>query len=123
MVSLLSRRHELVPAPGALAVAAGEAGQQLAEERALLEVLSQARMRRGNPVEWQHLLHGVGVAEEHHDFLQIWAAHDQRPPAERLTRDAHQRASTPSKGKTRANHTRQGGLRETSCFLSLTETN
>jgi len=62
-----------------LARGAGEARDQLGEERALFEILTEARMRRRNPIERQHLLHGIGIAEQHHDFLQIRAAHGLTP--------------------------------------------
>jgi hypothetical protein len=58
------------------ALLAGDPSDQLAEERTVFEILSQARVRRRNPVERQHLLDRVRVAEEHHDFLQVRAAHD-----------------------------------------------
>jgi hypothetical protein len=32
-------------------------------------------MRRGDPIEREHLLHRVGVAEEHHDFLEVRTTH------------------------------------------------
>jgi hypothetical protein len=57
----------------------GETGHQFAEERALFEVLTEARMRGRNPVERQHLLHRVGIAEQHYDFLQVRAAHGLTP--------------------------------------------
>jgi hypothetical protein len=57
------------------ALLARDPRHELAKQRAVLEVLSQAGVRGGDPVERQHLLDGVGVAEEHHDFLQVRAAH------------------------------------------------
>jgi hypothetical protein len=32
-------------------------------------------VRRRDPIERQHLLDGVGVAEQHHHFLQVRAGH------------------------------------------------
>jgi len=65
--------------PAGLGSVARQARHQLAEERALLEVLSETGVRRGNPIQRQHLLHGVGIAEQHHDFLQVRAAHGLFP--------------------------------------------
>jgi hypothetical protein len=65
--------------PAGLGGVARQARHQLAEERALLEILSEAGVRGRNPVERQHLLHGVGIAEQHHDFLQVRAAHGLIP--------------------------------------------
>lgn len=62
-----------------LASAVRETRHQLEVERALLEVAPQAGMRRRQAVERQHLLDRVRVAEEHHDFLQVRAAHVQTP--------------------------------------------
>jgi hypothetical protein len=65
--------------PAGLGGVARQARHQLAEERALLEILSEAGVRGRNPVERQHLLHGVGIAEQHHDFFQVRAAHGLIP--------------------------------------------
>ena len=65
--------------PAGLGGLAREARHQLAEERALLEILSEAGVRRGDPIQRQHLLHGVGIAEQHHDFLDVRATHGLTP--------------------------------------------
>jgi hypothetical protein len=74
---------------GRLVVSAREASDQLLEERALAEVLSQARMRGRDAIERQHLLHGICIAEEHHDFFQVRAAHGVHPAWK--TRHTHPR--------------------------------
>jgi hypothetical protein len=56
-----------------------QACHQLPKEGALFEVTTQTGMCRREPVQREHLLHRIGVAEEHHDFLQVWAAHGITP--------------------------------------------
>jgi hypothetical protein len=48
---------------------------QVLEERALLEVPTQARVDRGQAVKWDHLLDRVCPAEQHHDFFEVWTGH------------------------------------------------
>jgi hypothetical protein len=73
MARLLSLRVD--PGRQTRLVGARQPRHQLAKQGALLEVLSETGMRGRDPVEGQHLLDRVGVAEQHHDFLQIRAAH------------------------------------------------
>jgi hypothetical protein len=37
--------------------------------------LPEARIRGCDAIQRQHLLHRVGIAEEHHDFLEMRTAH------------------------------------------------
>jgi hypothetical protein len=52
---------------------------QLTKHGTLLEVLPQTGMCGREPIERQHFLDGICVAEQHHDFLQIWATHGATP--------------------------------------------
>jgi hypothetical protein len=72
MAGLLGRRASGAVRRRSLAL---QTGDEFAEERTTLEVPAETRVRRRNPVERQHLLDGVGVAEQHHDFLQVRAGH------------------------------------------------
>ena len=65
-----------------LAAARVEAREQFLEDRALLEV-AETRVGGGDAIQRQHLLHRVGVAEEHHDFFQVRTAHVSLLPGRR----------------------------------------
>jgi hypothetical protein len=87
--------------PAGLSGVARQARHQLAEERALLEILSEAGVRRGNPIQRQHLLHGVGIAEQHHNFFDVRATHGLTP-SNRCAAGTHASpASLNSKGHAR----------------------
>jgi hypothetical protein len=37
--------------------------------------LAEARVGGGDSIQWEHLLHRIRIAEEHHDFLEMRTAH------------------------------------------------
>jgi hypothetical protein len=87
-------------AGGTRRVVGAEARHQLAKQRALFEVVAETRLRRRQAIQWEHLLDGIGVAEEHHDFLEIWEAHGV--PAARRSGESVAFSLCDGKGRTSA---------------------
>src|SRR5581483_2676803 len=77
MALLLSERTDAGWRRGA-GGARGQPRHQLLEHRAVFEP-SEAGVAGREPIERQHLLHRIGVAEEHHDFLQVGTGHARLP--------------------------------------------